>query len=160
MPRYFHNLSSVYSFMKLALKNDTVAIHLPPIRNPMYKLDEVKPTNKTVLPDNFLGIVLTEVNTGKRLMEFHLRENTKSNTLMMHNFYIRDSVFTPYEGSEILHTILFKFLNQFAYAAGFQNISVVLSEKGYRKYNLPENGYKIAWGGQSFVGVIKKYPRY
>jgi hypothetical protein len=159
MPRYFHNLSSVYSFMKLALRNDTVAIHLPPIRNPMYKLDEVKPINNAVLPENFLGLVLTEVNTGKRLMEFHLRENTESNTLMMHNFYIRDKVFTPYEGSKILPTILFKFLDQFAFAAGHEKISVVFSEEGFRVYNLKENGYKISWGGQCFVGAIKKIPR-
>lgn len=157
MPRYFYNLSSVYSFMKLALKNDTVAIHLPPIRNPMYKLDEVKPVKNAVMPDNFLGIVLTEVNTGKRVMEFHLRENTESNTLMMHNFYILDSVFTPYEGSKILPKILFKFLDEFAFAAGHENISIVLSEKEFREYNMKENGYKMATIGQSFVGVIKKF---
>jgi hypothetical protein len=142
--------------MKLALKNDTVAIHLPPIRNPMYKLDEIKYLYP--FPDNFLGLVLTEVNTGKRLMQFHFREDAKLNSLVMHNFFIRDKVFTPYEGSKILPKILFNFLNQYAFACGLQNISVVLPEKGFREYNLKENGYKMIWGG-CFVGAIKKFPR-
>ena len=161
MPRYFHNLSSVYSFMKLALKNDTVAIHLPPIRNPLYKLDEIKylDNDKYPFPDNFLGIVLTEVNTGKRLMQFHFREDERTNTLMMHNFFIRDKVFTPYEGSKILPKILFNFLNQYALACGLQNISVVLRHDGFYDYNLKQNGYEMIWGVQGFVGAIKKFPR-
>ncbi len=122
----------------------------------MYNLDEVKLVKNAVMPDNFLGIVLTEVNTGKKLMEFHLRENTKSNTLMMHNFYILDSVFTPYEGSKMLPKILFNFLDHFACAAGHEKIFIVLSEKGFREYNMKENGYKMATIDQSFVGVIKK----
>jgi hypothetical protein len=157
MPRYFHNLSSVYLFLKTALKNDTVAIHLPPIRNPLYKLDEVKGFDKFTFPDDVLGVVLTEVNTGKRLMQFHFREDARTNTLIMHNFFIRDKIFTPNEGSKILPKILFNFLNRYAVACELQNISVVLSEKGFREYNLKENGYKMIWGGGCFIGAMKKF---
>ncbi len=145
--------------MKAALKNDTVAIHLPPIRNPIYKLDEVKHLNNDPFPNNFLGIVLTEVNTGKRLMQFHFREDAKTNTLMMHNFFIRDKVFTPHEGSKILPTILFKFLDQFAFASGLQKVSVVITTKGYHEYNMKENGYTILWGINNFLGAVKTVPR-
>lgn len=159
MPRYFHNLSSVYSFMKLALKNDTVAIHLPPIRNPMYKLDEAKLFYNAPMPKNCLGLVLTEVSTGNKLMELILSPKEEVNMLVVHNFYIRDQVFTSFAKSKILSTIFFKFLDRFAVASGLQKISVVLPKKGFREYNMEQHEYKMVWIINNFLCAEKRFPR-
>lgn len=151
MPRYFHNLSSVYSFMKAALRNDTVAIHLPAMKNPMYKLDDVKNA-----PSNVLALVLTEVNTGKRLLQFHLKEDADKQTLEMYNCFIRDKTFTPYKGSKLLPLILFNFLDCYAEACGHKSISVVLSKNGYHDYNLKKEGYELAWGYRNCCRVVKR----